>query len=106
MWFVGLDWAEKHLDFCVENSLGDVILRGRVDNTDSGFNSLLSPFSQVNVSLAEVAVSIESPHQRIVDFLLARGVLVYPVKKAAVYDYRKSRCPSGSKSDHKTLRRW
>jgi transposase len=99
MWFLGIDWAQKHLDFCVENCLGDVILRGRVDNTDSGFNSMLSQFSQFNIPLAEVAVSIESPHQRIVDFLLARGVLVYPVNPAAVYDYRKSRFPSGSKSD-------
>jgi hypothetical protein len=84
MWFLGIDWAEKHLDFCVENNSGDVILRGRIDNTDSGFNSMLSQFSQFNVSLAEVAISIESPHQRIVDFLLARGVLVYPVNPICV----------------------
>jgi len=99
MWFVGIDWAEKHLDFCIENLSGDVILRGRVDNTDLGFNSLLSSFAKENIDLASTAVSIESPHQRVVDFLLARGVSVYPVNPKAVYDYRKSRFPSGSKSD-------
>ena len=34
MWFVGIDWAEKHLDFCIENLSGDVILRGREFTND------------------------------------------------------------------------
>jgi hypothetical protein len=99
MWFIGIDWAEKYLDFCIENNNGDIILRGRVDNDDDGFNSMLNLFLQSNVSLAEVAVSIESPHQRVVDFLLARSVSVYPVNPTAVHEYRKSRKISGSKSD-------
>ena len=99
MWFLGIDWSEKHLDFCLEKQSGDVILRSRVDNDDNGFNSMLNQFLQLNVSSAEVAMGIESPHQRIVGFLLAHGVSVYPVNPAAVHDYRKSRFPSGSKSD-------
>jgi len=99
MWFLGIDWAQKHLDFCLENNSGDIILRGRVDNDDDGFNLMLKHLLQSNVSLTDTAVSIESPHQRIVDFLLARGVSVYPVNPKAVYDYRKSRFLSGSKSD-------
>jgi transposase len=99
LWFIGIDWGEKYLDFCVINSFGDVLLRGRVNNDDDGFNSMLNQFLQKNVSLANAAVSIESPNQRVVDFLLARGVSVYPVNPKAVYDYRKSRFPSGSSSD-------
>lgn len=98
MFFTGIDWAEKHLDFCVKNN-GDVILRDRVDNNDNGFNSMIESFAQKNIDFSLVAVSIESPHQRIVDFLLARGIAVYPVNPTAVYEYRKSRFPSGSKSD-------
>jgi len=94
MWFLGIDWAEKHLDFCLENPLGNVVIRSRVENSDYGFNSMLNLISQQNVSLTDVVVAIESPHQRVVDFLL-----VYPVNPKAVYDYRKSRFPSGSKSD-------
>ena len=83
--------------------------------------------------MAGVAVSnfpIESPHQHVVDFLLSRGVSVYPAKSnarlrlsvnpTAIHDYRKSRKPSLSSSDegdaqliasylrehHKTLRVW
>ena len=60
---------------------------------------MLNLFMQSNIDLAEVSVSIESPHQRVVDFLLARSVLVYPVNPTAVCEYRKSRKISGSKSD-------
>ena len=70
--------------------------------------------------MSQIVVAIESPHQHVVDFFLARGVSVYPVNPAAIYDYRKSRKPSGSKSDegdaeliasylrehHKSLRVW
>jgi transposase len=99
MFPTGIDWSEKYLDFCITNLSGDVILRERVDNDDDGFSKLLSSFAKEKIDLSEIAVAIESPHQRIVDFLLARGVLVYPVNPTAVHDFRKSRFPSGSKSD-------
>lgn len=117
--FCGIDWAKKHLDFCIEDSRGDILKRGRIDNSEKGFNSLLKEFARLEIE-SEVAVSIESPHQRVVDFLIARGVSVYPVNPKAVFDYRRSRFPSGSKSDtadaqlladylrehHKYLRVW
>jgi transposase len=120
MFFIGIDWAEKHLDYCIENNSSDVIKRGRVDNDDDGFNSMLSTLGKEKIQLSQIAVAIESPHQHVVDFLLAHGVSVYPVNPTAIHDYRKSRKPSGSKSDegdaqliasylrehHKTLRVW
>jgi len=30
MYFCGIDWAENHLDFCLENYSGDVIERNRI----------------------------------------------------------------------------
>ncbi|MHC4534845.1 MAG: IS110 family RNA-guided transposase [Planctomycetota bacterium] len=97
MW-LGIDWSEKHLDLCVKND-ADVIYRERVDNSDSGFNRMVEKFSKENIDLNSIKVAIESPHQRVVDFLLVRGVAVYPVNPKAVFDYRKSRKISGSKSD-------
>ncbi len=41
MFFLGIDWAEKYLDYCIENATSDVIKRGRVDNNDNGFNSII-----------------------------------------------------------------
>jgi len=99
MFFVGIDWSEKYLDYCLTNNSGDVILRNRVENNDDGFNSLLQSFVKEKIDLSIVSVAIESPHQRVVDFLLARGICLYPVNPTAVHDYRKSRKPSGSKSD-------
>ena len=99
MFPIGIDWSEKHLDYCLENNSGDVILRSRVDNDDNGFNSMLDTLGKEKIDLSEIAVAIESPNQRIVDFLLARGISVYPVNPTAVHDYRKSRFPTGNKSD-------
>jgi len=99
MFFVGIDWSEKYLDYCLTNQLGDVILRNRVENNDDGFNAMLSSFAKETIDLSLFVVAIESPHQRVVDFLLARGICLYPVNPGAVHDYRKSRKPSGSKSD-------
>jgi len=119
MFFVGIDWSEKYLDYCLTNNSGDVILRNRVENNDDGFNAMLSSFAKETIDLSLFAVAIESPHQRVVgfdtlrtqpkDFLLARGICLYPAKSnarlrlsvnpGAVHDYRKSRKPSGSKSD-------
>ena len=98
MFFTGIDWSQKHLDFCLKNN-SDVIARGRVDNDDNGFSCLLQEFTQRNIAFHDIAVAIESPSQRIVDFLLGRGIAVYPVNPTAVYEYRKSRKISGSKSD-------
>jgi len=99
MFFVGIDWSEKYLDYCITNNSGDVILRHRVENNDDGFNAMLSSFTKETIDLSLFMVTIESPNQRIVDFLLARGICIYPVNPTAVSDYRKSRKPSGSKSD-------
>ena len=49
MFFIGIDWAAKHLDFCLTNDKGDVILRDRVDNDDDGFNSLLQAFEKEKI---------------------------------------------------------
>jgi transposase len=120
MWFVGIDWSKKHLDYCLLQSDGAVAHRDRVDNTEKGFARLLSELGKHDISLESLAVSIESPHQRVVDFLLARKVAVYPVNPKSISDYRSSCKVSGSKSDtadaqliatyllhhHQSLRKW
>ena len=77
MFLTGIDWSEKYLDICVTKD-SDVILRSRVDNTDSGFNCMLSSLGKFdtatpatakeNINLSSMAVAIESPHQRVVGF--------------------------------------
>ena len=68
MFFVGIDWSEKYLDYCLTNNSGDVILRNRVENNDDGFNAMLSSFAKETIDLSLFAVAIESPHQRVVGF--------------------------------------
>ena len=99
MWSLGIDWAEKHLDYCLLNSSGDVVLRGRVDNTEAGFAKMLGDGTQLDIPPKQLMAAIESPHQPVVDFLMVREVVVYPVNPTAIFDYRKSLKTSGSKSD-------
>lgn len=120
MWFLGIDWAEKHLDYCLENQSGDVLCRGRIDNNETGFVKMLTRTTQLGTTSEQVLAAIESPHQPVVDFLIARGVTIYPLNPASISDYRKSLKSSGSKSDsadaqliasyvrlhHRKLRAW
>jgi hypothetical protein len=48
MFLTGIDWSEKYLDICVKSD-DNVILRERVDNSDSGFNCMVEKFSQENI---------------------------------------------------------
>ena len=88
MWTCGIDWAEKHLDLCLQNPSGDVTSRQRVDNNEEGFHAIMALFADKNID--EVGVAIESPHEPVVDFLLSRGISVYPVNPNAIDQYRKS----------------
>jgi transposase len=119
MWFCGIDWAEKHLDFCLETETGDVVVRERISNTEDGFCTFVET-CQTHIDAAELAIGIESAHEPIVDFLLARSMVVYPVNPSSIDQYRKSQKVSGSKSDsadaqliadylrlhHQNLRAW
>ena len=98
MWSLGIDWAEKHLDYCLLKPFGDVSLRGRVDNDEGGFATMLAEIQKQATDENQIAAAIESPHQAVVDFLIMRGVAVYAVNPTAIFDYRKSLKPSGSKS--------
>ncbi|MBI1925056.1 IS110 family transposase [Candidatus Poribacteria bacterium] len=99
MWSLGIDWAEKHLDYCLLSPSGDVLLRSRVENTEAGFAKMLSDVTHLDITPKQMMAAIESPHQPVVDFLMVREVIVYPVNPTAIYDYRKSLKTSGSKSD-------
>lgn len=99
MWSLGIDWAEKHLDYCLLSPNGDVRQRGRVDNNESGWAQMLNDGLQEGKDPKHLVAAIESPHQSVVEFLMVREVVVYPVNPKAIKDYRKSLRPSGSKSD-------
>ena len=40
MFPIGIDWSEKHLDYCIENNSGDVIRGRRRDRPQSGLRSI------------------------------------------------------------------
>ncbi|MBI1930348.1 transposase [Candidatus Poribacteria bacterium] len=93
-----MDWAEKHLDYCLLNPSGDVVLSSRVDNTEAGFAKMLGDVTHLDIFPKQMMAAIESPHQPVVDFLIAREVVVYPVNPTAIFDYRKSLKTSGSRT--------
>jgi transposase len=99
MWTLGIDWAEKHLDYCLLTPSGDVSIRGRVDNNETGFSHMLAECTQQANEPQSISAAIESAHQPVVNFLIARQITVYPVNPTAIFDYRKSVKGSGSKSD-------
>ncbi|MCZ6677976.1 MAG: transposase [Candidatus Poribacteria bacterium] len=72
MWSLGIDWAEKHLDFCLLSESGNVIQRGRVDNKEDGWAQMLSDVLKSASDNEHLMAAIESPHQLVVEYLMAR----------------------------------
>jgi len=126
MIYIGLDLSDKFFDSCITDESGDVLDRNRFDNSHDGFCSLVKLINehcqesrtQQQEHVTECIIGLENPRSSIVDFLTQRGYSVVLTQPDAVYNYRKSRIPSGAKSDqadaqliadyvrehHKTLR--
>ena len=107
MLYIGLDLSDKFLDSCITNEYGDVLDRNRFDNSHDGFCSLVKliqkhcqePQTDQQEPVIECLIGLENPRASIVDFLTQRGYTVVLTQPNAVCNYRKSRTPSGAKSD-------
>lgn len=126
MLYIGLDLSDKFFDSCITNEYGDVLNRNRFDSDHDGFCSLVKliqkhcqdPQTDQQEPVIECIIGLENPRSSIVDFLTQRDYTVVLTQPNAVCNYRKSRTPSGAKSDqadaqliadyvrehHKTLR--
>jgi len=94
--FAGLDWADDHHDVIVVDAHGQIVLEQTFAHSLEGwqqFEAALKPWPQL-------PVAIETSSGPVVDQLLQRDFLIYPVMPRAAARYRERKCPTGTKTDH------
>ena len=97
--FVGVDWAEAHLDVCVMDEEGRVLEQARVGHSVAGLGELHALACGHGGAGELVAAGIEIDRGLVVTALLAAGYQVFAVNPLAVSRYRERHSVSGAKSD-------
>lgn len=98
-YYLGVDWAEEFHQVWVSDFEGKKVVEMKVLQQPEAMSELGAWLYQRKGEGIELWAAIEKPHGRVVDFLLDRGVLVYPVNPKAVDRARDRFRMSQSKSD-------
>ena len=103
MLYIGVDLSNKFFDSCITNQYGDVLETNQFSFDYDGFSSFIKVihkhYQQLQEENQESIIGLENPRSRLVEFLNQRGYTVMLTQPNAVSNYRKSRKPSGAKSD-------
>ncbi|MGH7264008.1 MAG: IS110 family transposase [Candidatus Rokuibacteriota bacterium] len=98
-YYIGLDWADQEHAIWVEDEAGRKVLGQRLPHTASAWSEWGRWLHERRADGIELWAAIERPDGRMVDFVLDRGVVVYPINPKALDRARDRFRPSGSKSD-------
>ena len=103
--FVGVDWATREHDVCIEDASGKVLREFRVRHTADALGDLCDQIDSLCAGDREHAhVAIEVPHGIIVDTLLDRGYRVFSINPKQLDRFRDRFSPSGAKDDTRDAR--
>lgn len=99
MLFVGIDWSEKHDDYCIVDEAGEVLGVGRVPSGLDGVRRLHGAIAEHAEDNEEIIVALETDRGLLVRALVAAGYEVFAVNPLSVSRYRERHSTSGAKSD-------
>ena len=99
MWFLGIDWGERHHDLCLLDKDGIVLAARRIADGLAGVGELHALVAAHAQDPTQVAVGIETDRGLLVGALLAAGYQVYAVNPHTVSRYRGRHGSSRAKSD-------
>ena len=98
-YYLGVDWAEESHQIWVSDSEGKKVAEIKLVQQPQTMAEFGRWLHQRTAEGIELWAAIETPHGRIVDFLLDHGVIVYPVNPKALDRVRDRFRMSPSKSD-------
>jgi transposase len=99
VFFLGVDWGERHHDLCLLDQDGSVLAARRISDGLAGVGELHALVAAHAEDPARVAVGIETDRGLLVGALLAAGYQVYAVNPQVVGRYRGRYRVSRAKSD-------
>jgi len=98
-YYIGVDWADQEHAVWVEDEGGTKVLAHTVPHTAEGLSEWGHWLHERRAEGRELRAGIERPDGRLVDLLLDRGVVVYPINPKALDRARDRFRMSGAKSD-------
>lgn len=98
MFYLGIDWSDKHHDFCVLGDDGSKLESFRIAHNPEGFERAHERISR-HASPEQVRVAIETKDSLLVDFLLELGYTLYFLNPKQTDRFRDRHRMSRSKSD-------
>jgi len=103
--FVGIDWAVKELQVCVEDAEGRVIFNRPFPHNGLGLADLADQLTSMCAGdVARVFIAIEMPHGPTVETLLERGFSIFAINPKQLDRFRDRFSPSGAKDDRRDAR--
>lgn len=96
MWYVGLDWADRHHDVEIMDEHGKRVGIQRFAHSLEGLNKLKAWLLQTAKDPEQLACIVETNHGLLITFLLEAGIPVYPVNPKMANHLRKV---AGAKTD-------
>ena len=102
MLFVGDDWAEEHHDVELQDQVGRVLAKARLEEGITGIarlHELIAEHLKEDSDTAQVTIGIETDRGPWVAALVAAGYRVCAINPLQVARYRERRSVSGAKSD-------
>jgi len=99
MYYIGIDWADKHHDIYATDEKGQQLMSFRISHDPEGFQALLDRVQTLSQDKEEILFAIESHHGLLVDFILDAGYKVYPINPKSMDRYRDRYKVSGAKND-------
>jgi transposase len=99
---IGIDWADTQHDVCIRD-LGDrrILSEFCIDHNAEGMAQLDETVTALGAEPEECRVALETPHGRLVGYLLQAGYIVYAIPPRAVDRYRDRHRQSGAKTDER-----
>jgi transposase len=98
MFFAGIDWSDKALEYHLRTSEGNILAHGSVKPDPDGLAELFTAL-ETSARPEQIGIAIETAHGAWMQSLLDRGYLIYPVNPKRVERFREALSTNGQKSD-------
>lgn len=100
MYYVGIDWADRKYDLVILNNRGDMVCSPFViRKSEQDFSNLLLKLRKLSVNSDNFKIGIETPHNLLVDTLLAWNYPVFSIHPASMKSFRKRYRTTNARDD-------
>lgn len=101
MYFIGIDWADQKYDVVILDDNGHYACpKFEIDKTADGFDRFNKKLNRLATNSADFKISIETPHNLIVDYLLDKNYPVYLLPPSSMRSFRKRYRSTNARDDH------